>query len=165
MVKDGAHELGWSIGEGVTAEKVEDVGRIVQKAFFGAGDEHVFAPGAERGEPEVPVEAWLVRRVDARRFVEGLGLVTEEVGRPVLAVVRSLEFDFVAVAGHDREEAVAIGDAKGFEKGGGQYGNGRTTPEHDDELGGGCVEDPEEDERDEGDAEGIEDVGEIASTE
>ena len=44
-----------------------------------------------------------------------LRLVAERIRHPVLAVVRSLKFDFVAAARHGRKQSVPIGDAKWFQ--------------------------------------------------
>ena len=82
----------------------------------------VLAPVAQRREPEVPVEARLIGRVDARRFVERLRLVAKLIGGPVHAVVGALEFDLVAAARHHGEEAVLVGDAKWLERLDGLHG-------------------------------------------
>jgi len=81
-------------------------------------------PVAERGEPQIPIETGLIGGVDAGSFVWILGLKPKFVGQPILAVIGALEFDFVAAAGHYREEAVAVGDAKGCSAGDGSGWNG-----------------------------------------
>lgn len=78
--------------------------------------EGIFPPVAERSEPEVPVEAWLIGSVDSRAFAQILRLIAEGIGGPTDAVVGTLKFDFVASPGHAAEEAVLIGDAKGLEE-------------------------------------------------
>src|SRR5205085_10872404 len=71
----------------------------------------IVGDAAERREPEVPLEARLIRREDARRLFWILWLVAKWIGDPRRAVARSLKFDFVTCARHHREEAEAVDDA------------------------------------------------------
>src|SRR5215472_83180 len=75
----------------------------------------VLAPGTKRGEPQVPVEARLIGRIDAGGSFYVLWLVAERIGGPGCAVPRSLELDLVALVGHDSEQAVSVSYAKWFE--------------------------------------------------
>ena len=156
LPEHGADLPGRSVGEGVGAEEGENVGGVIEETIFGGSDEHVLAPVGERGEPEVPVEAGLVGRVDAWILVEELWLVTKEVRRPGLAVVGALELDFVAATGHDGEQAVGVGYAEGLESGDRGLWERGVAPDDPDEFGGGGIGDPGEEDRGEGDAEGME---------
>src|SRR5260221_684213 len=104
----GAGGLGKRIG----GKQRQDVGTGFEEGVLGAGDDGIGAAVAERGEPQIPIETGLIGGVDAGSFVWILGLKPKFVGQPILAVIGALEFDFVAAAGHYREEAVAVGDAK-----------------------------------------------------
>src|SRR3977135_4364240 len=84
--------------------------------LFNLKNKNVFTPGTERSEPKIPVKARLVRSVNARSPVQILRFVTELVGCPGLAVARSLELDFIAVARHSREEPELIGNPKRLER-------------------------------------------------
>src|SRR5262249_28065217 len=99
-------------GKGVAGEEREDRTLPFEEALLGLDDPLVGAPGAERGEPEVPLEARLIRRVDAWRGLWILRLVTGRVGLPSDAVARALELDFVTRLRHHGEETVAVGDAR-----------------------------------------------------
>src|SRR5579859_4404149 len=116
LPEDGADIAGRRAAKGIAGEEAEHIARVGQQQLFGAGDDGVLRPRAERGEPQVPVEARLVGRVDARPGGEVLRFVAEGIRDPGGAVVRALELDLVAVRGHDREEAVLIGDAERLQR-------------------------------------------------
>src|SRR5271165_5599674 len=115
LPEHGTDVLRRSSGEGVVPEERENVRAIGKQTLFGERDKAVLFPIAERGEPEIPVKSWLIRRVNSRRLVDRLRLVTERISRPGLAVVRALELDLIAAAGHHSEEAISVGDAKGVQ--------------------------------------------------
>src|SRR5580692_8500225 len=101
-------------------------------------------PVAERSEPQVPLEARLVGSVNAWSFVERLRLVTEKIGRPVLPVVRALEFDFITAASHHGKQTILVGDAKWLQcqnRGGWKRQIG---PGHSNHLRRGCIGNPGE---------------------
>src|SRR6202035_610750 len=97
--------------------------------------------------------------VDARRFVGILGLVAKWVGSPILAVIRALEFDFVAAASHYREKTIAVGNAKRLQCRDRRGRKWRTAPNHPQKEHGAGVEEPHEHDRGEGEFEG----GQVAS--
>src|SRR5580698_676193 len=82
-----ANVLWWRLREGISCKERQGVGAVCEQTLLGKGHDRILSPVAERGKPEVPVEAWLVGRVDARRFVKRLRLVAEWIGGPDLAVV------------------------------------------------------------------------------
>src|SRR5262249_12954336 len=100
----------------ITREKPHHAGLVAQEPLLCIDDPQVLAPGAERSEPQVPFKTRLVRRVDPRRLRRVLGLVAEGVGAPGLAVQCSLKFDFVPLVRHHREQSVAVGNAKRFQR-------------------------------------------------
>ena len=108
--------MGGACGKGFAAKSARTSGVVREQAAFRTQDEWIIAPLAERREPQVPIEARLIGRVDARSFVQLLRLMPEGIGDPCFAVVGALEFDFVAAARHHGEKAIAIGDAKGIEQ-------------------------------------------------
>src|SRR5260370_19943240 len=113
--------------------------------LFGARHDGIRTPGAEGSEPQIPVEARLVGRIDARSLVRILRLVAEGVCKPSLAVVRTLKFDFVAAASHNGEEAVAVCDAERLERGNWRRWEWRAGPDHPEEENGAGVKEARED--------------------
>ena len=103
-------------GEGIAAEEREHVGVVGEQTLFGERHKVVLLPVAERGEPEIPVEAGLIGRVDSGRLVERLRLVAEGIGVQFWPSFGALEFDLIAAARHHGEEAVLVGDAKWFQR-------------------------------------------------
>lgn len=85
----------------------------------------------------------MIGRVDARRFVGVLRLETERISGPVLAIVRALEFDFVAAASHYGEESVTIGNAERLKRGNGRVWKGRVAPDHKKQEHAGGIKEPE----------------------
>ena len=102
--------------EGIRSEKLKDIRAVLEQAFLGIDNEWIAPPGGERGEPEVPIEARLKRRIDSRRLGHILRLISEGICDPVFAVPRALKFDFVSFMRHDGEQAVAIGDSEWLEQ-------------------------------------------------
>jgi hypothetical protein len=78
LPEDGFDVARRSDWERIGAEEGQDVGVAFEESFFGEGDDFSLLDVGERGEPQVPVEAGLIGRVDAGRFVQGLGFVAEE---------------------------------------------------------------------------------------
>src|SRR6266851_3444282 len=113
--------------------------------LFGARHDGIRTPRAEGSEPQIPVEARLVGRIDARSLVGILRLVAEGVCVPSLAIVRTLKFDFVAAAGHNGEEAVAVCDAERLERGYWRGWEGRAGPDHPEEENSAGVKEARED--------------------
>src|SRR5215471_12372354 len=72
----------------------------------------VFAPRSQRGEPQVPIGAGLIRSVDSGPLVQFLWLITKMIRFPVLAVVGALEFDLIPAACHHGKQPVAICNPK-----------------------------------------------------
>src|ERR1700733_5740823 len=118
------------VGERISGEELEDVVVVGEEELLGARDDGVLRPRAERGKPEIPVEARLIGRIEAGGAGKILRLVTEGIGRPGGAVVGALELDLVAVRSHHGEEAVLIGDAEGLEGDDGLTGQRLCAPEH-----------------------------------
>src|SRR5271170_5488151 len=88
LPEHGTDVLRRSSGEGVVPEERENVRAIGKQMLFGERDKAILFPIAERGEPEIPVESWLIRRINSGRLVDRLRLVAERIRRPGLAVVR-----------------------------------------------------------------------------
>src|SRR5579862_2195893 len=114
-------------GEPVLPEHRTDLSRrVLRKRIGGKKGQHILVigkqshlrvrhdrivtPGTQGCEPQVPIEARLIRRVDPRRLVQILRLVAKRVSHPVPSILRTLEFDLVPSARHHREEAVLIGN-------------------------------------------------------
>src|SRR3954468_16186327 len=89
----GAHVLRRPAAERVAGKELQHLRRALQQPQLDAQHPRIRAPLAQRGEPEVPVEARLVGREDSRRAQRALRFVAERIGRPALAVVGALELD------------------------------------------------------------------------
>src|SRR4029077_13758324 len=114
----------------IAGEERQHVGGTCQEALFGARDDGIGAPVTERGEPQIPIETRLVGGVDARSLVGILRLEAKLVSHPGFAVIRALELNFIATAGHYREEAVAVGNAKRLQRGNRPWRKWRSRPDH-----------------------------------
>ena len=86
----------------------------------------------------------LVRRIDTRRLIHFLRLVTKWICDPILSVRGPLEFNFISTARHDCEQPVLIGDSEGLQS---RYGGSwqRNLGKHPDQFCGGRIADPEQD--------------------
>jgi len=71
-----------------------------------------------------------------------LRLVAKWVSDPLLAIVGSLEFYFVAAAGHDCEQAILVCNAKRLKSGNGCCGEWNCAERYADEFRGGGICDP-----------------------
>ena len=63
-----------------SGEEFQHVRLVWQEPLFGPEHEAVVLPGAQRGEPQIPIEARLIGRVDAGGLAEILRLVAERIG-------------------------------------------------------------------------------------
>src|SRR5581483_4501268 len=100
LPKDGPHLLGRVAIEWIARKQRQHIGRVIQQALLRAGHNRVFAPRAQRCEPQIPVETRLIRRIDAGPLRRILRFVTERIRAPVLAITRSLKLDLIAAARH-----------------------------------------------------------------
>src|SRR5579864_7412954 len=114
----------------IAGEERQHVRATCQESLFGARDDGIGAPMTERSEPQIPIETGLVGGVDARSLVGILRLEAKLVRRPGFAVIRALELNFIAAAGHYREEAVAVGNAKRLQHGNRPRREWRSGPNH-----------------------------------
>src|SRR5262249_22880796 len=102
---DGDRRFG---GEGIAGKELQHCRLILQQSDFGVEDPAILHPASQGGEPKVPLKAWLVRGVNARRLANVLRFVPERIRDPRAAVGGPLEFDLVSRARHDGEESVGI---------------------------------------------------------
>ena len=108
---------GGPCGNGISCEQRQHIRRASQQSLFGAGYDQVLAPRAQRREPQVPIEARLIGRINTGSLTRVLRLIAEGICHPGLPVIRALELDLPAAARHHRKQPVAIGDAKRLERG------------------------------------------------
>src|ERR1700689_2380675 len=116
LVNYGADLARRRAGERIFGEKFRHGTIIFNQAFFSPNDETGIPPRAERSKPQIPIEARLIGGVNSRSFGDALRLITEGIRGPGFSVKRTLKFNLVAAVGHDGEKAVAIGDAKRFDR-------------------------------------------------
>src|SRR5258708_1313804 len=151
------------LNERIALEEGKNVGIVGEQAFLGERHDFILVPITERGEPEVPFKSWLIGRVDARGLIQGLRLVAERIGDPVLTVAGALKFDFVTAAGHHGEKAVLICDAKGIEGSDGRGRKRNVAKRNANQFRGRVVGDPCKHDRGYGETDGVEMTGESAA--
>ena len=127
---------------GSPAKSDSTADEFVSKPLLGGDDKAVLLPVIERSEPEIPVEARLIRSVDAGRCARVLWLVAERVGGPVLAIIRTLEFNLVAGPRHHRKKAITLRDARGFERDTGAHRQAEPRRNHLQQSGRGGIKIP-----------------------
>src|ERR1700758_1245172 len=66
----------------IAGKQVQYIGIVLKEPFLRPQHEAIFAPAAQRREPQIPIEAWLRRRVNSRRLLQILRLLTERVWNP-----------------------------------------------------------------------------------
>src|SRR5258707_13350716 len=76
--------------------------------LVGANRDRIRPAGTEGGEPQVPVEARLVRRVNARRLGGVLRLKAKRIDQPSLTIGGAPELNLVTAAGDFSEKAITI---------------------------------------------------------
>jgi len=141
LVNYGADLARRRAGERIFGEKLEYGTIIFNQAFFSPNDETGIPPGAERSKPQIPIEARLIGGVNSRSFVNVLRLIAEGIRGPGFSVLRALEFNFVAAVSHDGEKAVAIGDAKRFDRAQRRLRKRHGGKQHPDKLRSGAIKD------------------------
>src|SRR5258708_23672646 len=102
------------IREGIPYKEQKDVLVACEEMFFGANDDRIRTPGTEGGEPQVPVEARLVRRVNAGCLGGALRLKAKRIDQPSLTIGGALELNLRTAAAHYTEKAITIGDTERF---------------------------------------------------
>src|SRR5216683_3671888 len=128
--------------EWISDEQTDYVRLAGQEALFNLQNPGVLPPGAQRCEPQVPVKAGLIGRVNPRGCMDVLRLISEWIRRPGLAVVRTLEFDFVPCARHNGKESEFVGNAKRFERANRARRERRLWKQHEDEKRRGRIGNP-----------------------
>src|SRR5439155_22229052 len=78
---------GWLARKRITCKESEHIGIVFEQSHLGIGHNWIFTPRAEWGEPQVPVETRLIRRVDARRLARVLGVITKRMRDPILPIL------------------------------------------------------------------------------
>src|SRR5579875_477032 len=142
LVDYGANFFRTISAERILAKELEYIGIIRKQTLFGPDNESVLRPRAERGEPQIPFKARLIRRIDAGRGMGILRLIAERVWRPGLSILRSLKFDFVTRVSHYGKEAVLVGDAKWLQRLDWRFWQRHAWSKHPDQFRGSNVEDP-----------------------
>src|SRR5260370_11663419 len=83
---------------------------VREQKHFRVGHDRILAPRPQRSEPQVPIKARLIWRIDSGRLIQFLWLVVKRVRDPGLSVCGALEFNFISSARHYREQSLTIGD-------------------------------------------------------
>src|SRR5260370_40106146 len=87
---------------------------VREQKHFRVGHDRILAPRPQRGEPQVPIKARLIWRIDSGRLIQFLWLVAKRICDPGLSVCGALEFNFISSARHHPEESVTICDPERF---------------------------------------------------
>src|SRR5271156_2674478 len=102
--------------EWIARKQRQHVRLIFQQTFFRPHHKARLLPRSQRREPQIPLEPRLIRRVNSRRFINCLRLVTKRVRDPRFSVQRALKFDLITLVRHHRKKPIRIRDAKRFER-------------------------------------------------
>src|SRR5260370_21718898 len=78
----------------VYRKKQQHIGIASKQTLLRAQDDRLLPPRTERRKPQIPIEPWLVRRVNPRRPAWVLWLVAERLNEPRFPVVPALKIDF-----------------------------------------------------------------------
>src|SRR5260370_11242879 len=79
LPENGTHLFRGLLRKRVCGEQREHVGAAFEEVLFGARHDGIRTPGAEGSEPQIPVEARLVRRIEARSLGRSSRLLSEGV--------------------------------------------------------------------------------------
>src|SRR5260370_1514025 len=79
----------------VSRKKQQYIGIASKQTLLRAQDDRLLPPRTERRKPQIPIEPWLVRRVNPRRPAWVLWLVTGPEGRPPFARLPALKIAFL----------------------------------------------------------------------
>src|ERR1700723_3371519 len=104
-------------GKRSTGEERQYILVLREQKTLRVGHDGILTPRPQRSEPQVPIKARLIWRVDSGWLIQFLRLVAKRIGDPILSVCRALEFNFISSARHHREESVTVGDTEGFQCG------------------------------------------------
>src|SRR5260370_6582809 len=83
---------------------------VREQKHFRVGHDRILAPRPQRGEPQVPIKARLIWRIDSGWLIQFLRLVAKRVCDTELSVCRALEINVISAARHYRARSVTIGD-------------------------------------------------------
>ena len=97
--------------EWICSKKLQHARISLEQSLLREDDPRRSAPGDERGKPQIPIEAWLVRGIEAGSFFGILRLVAKGIRDPRLPIVAALKLYLVPRGSHDGEEAVRVRNA------------------------------------------------------
>src|SRR5229473_3962845 len=98
----------------ITGKECEYILVVREQEHFRVGHNRILAPRPQRSEPQFPIKARLIWRIDSGWLIQLLWLVAKRICDPSLSVCGALEFNFISSARHYREESVTIGDPERF---------------------------------------------------
>src|SRR5205085_7724859 len=106
----------WLAIERIGAEQSQHARTTLEQPALYLHHPQRLLPRPQRREPQIPIEAWLIRCIDPRPLEWILRLVAEGIRDPARAISPSLKFDLVTGFGHHGEQAVGIRDTKWCEE-------------------------------------------------
>src|SRR5258707_6834616 len=101
--------------ERITGKECQYILVVREQAHFGVGHDRILAPRPQRSEPQVPIKARLIWRIDSGWLIQFLWLIAKRICDPSLSVCGALELNFISSARHYREESVTIGNSEWFQ--------------------------------------------------
>src|ERR1700723_326353 len=99
-------------GKRSTGEERQYILVLREQKTLRVGHDGILTPRPQRSEPQVPIKARLIWRVDSGWLIQFLRLVAKRRGDPILSACRALEFNFISSTRHHREESVTIGNSE-----------------------------------------------------
>src|SRR5271156_5573784 len=116
LIIDRAHLARRRAREWIARKQRQHVRLIFQQTFLRPHHKARLLPRSQRRKPQIPFEARLVRRVNSRRLINRLRLVTKRGSEPRFFVQPALQFDLVTLLRHHRKQSIGICNAKRFQR-------------------------------------------------
>src|SRR5205823_1627384 len=98
----------------IPLEECCDLRFAVQQRNYGLDKPWILSVRAERGEPHLPIEPWLMRRTPAWRPIQVARFPFEFVRFPINSIGAPFDHNFAPIFRHHAKETVAIHNSKGL---------------------------------------------------
>src|SRR5580692_8749400 len=140
LILDRAHLSRGRARKWITRKQRQHIRLIFQQPLFCPDHKSRLLPRSQRREPQIPFEARLIGRVNSRRFINRLRLVTKRIRDPRFSIQRALKLDLVTLVRHHREEPVGIRDPKRLERLHRRFGQRQARHQHPQQQRRGGIE-------------------------
>src|SRR5438045_104081 len=108
FVKNRADKSRWPCGEGIFFQQSQNFRAPFQQPNQQRNEPCIIPIVAERREPHLPIQPWLMRCDPPRWLAEIAGFISELVRMPLFAVIAPFNQNFQTLRCHDRKKPVAV---------------------------------------------------------